>query len=161
MPGRMIPSTLPNKTKYISVPRPSVLAALDIAQVLGRGHKINLLWFWTCGELLAVSRVPCLTIPYPEHITCVSKLNLESLSYCNRSKEGDRGIGSCRRDLSIEWFLVITVLYVFTCLSLMNWKLISFQFIACPSPCKFVYRYLSSIELECICFVSENTTTQE
>ena len=72
-PGWMVPSTLPNKTKYISVPRPLILTALNIAQVLGRGNSVGFLRFWTCGELLAVSRVPWLTILYPEHNPGVSK----------------------------------------------------------------------------------------
>ena len=56
---RMIRSTLPNKTKYISVSWPLISTALDIMQMLGKGRGICLLWFWpACGQLLAVYRVP-------------------------------------------------------------------------------------------------------
>ena len=51
----------------IRYPQPLFLPALHIVQVLPRGHNIGLLWFWTCGELLAVSRAPRLT----EHKICV------------------------------------------------------------------------------------------
>ena len=65
-PDWMTPSMLPNNTKYILVTRSLILTALNIAQVLGRGHRIGLLLFWICGELLAMSRVPSLTILYPK-----------------------------------------------------------------------------------------------
>ena len=47
-----------------------------IAQVLRRGHNFGLLWFWTCRELLAVSKVPWLTILYPDHKAGASKYYL-------------------------------------------------------------------------------------
>ena len=158
----MIPSTLPNKTKYISVPRPLISTALDIAQVLGRGRELSLLWFRTCGELLAVSRVPWLTILYPEHKTGVSKFyllkrafwleNMCLLSHFDRRSGMMRKVRWCG---NCEWSmgnLEIGLVYPFMCVLVHVCEYVSVCMCVCVCVCVSVFVCVCVCLCLCLCF---------